>query len=113
MRPYAEIFDQVTNSNQYSQSLDLHCGYISQSHLTPSGRVLDHLINNTSSYKDFSLKQAENHKQYFAELSITAIERAKFQQISAHSVEMAAKHIPSTPAAFRDYALNFQAAYQS
>jgi len=113
MRPFAEVIDRVTNSNQYCHSLDLHWKLITQSQLTPSGKLLDHLTNNAESFKDFSLKQAEKHKHYFSELPMTAVDRTKFQRISAQSVAMAAKYTPSTPAAFRDYALNFQTAYLS
>ncbi|MBT5204431.1 MAG: glutamate--cysteine ligase [Gammaproteobacteria bacterium] len=113
LRSFAEVFDRVTNSHRYTQSLDFHYELITDSQLTPSGRVLAHLQNTTESYKDFSLRQAENHKNYFSQLPLTTKETESFKKVSAQSVETAASHAASTPADFRQYAADFQAAYRS
>ena len=113
LRVFAEVFDQVTHSHQYTQSLDFYYNWVTDSQLTPSGQVLNHLRNTSESYKDFSLRQAENHKDYFSQLPLTTMETASFEKISAQSVQTAANHPPSTPAGFRVYAANFQTAYRS
>ena len=65
MKPVADLLDLTFATKEHNSALDIQQQKVADSSLTPSEQILDTLVAEKMSFYHFSMKQAENHANYF------------------------------------------------
>ncbi|MEE9447803.1 MAG: glutamate--cysteine ligase [Arenicellales bacterium] len=80
MHPIAEILDSIHFSDRYTHVLSLQVEKIKDAHKTPSGKILDDVMNEHSSFFDFAQYQAKRHESFFKHLVQNNESKTQFEQ---------------------------------
>ena len=87
LRPVAELMDQICGDGRYGESLDLQNEKISDSGLTPSAMILDHMLSEDLSFYEFSMQMSERSETLFKQATLEPATIAHFEELARESLE--------------------------
>lgn len=86
MLPVAQLLDQTHSNTCYQKSLEQQRALFEDSSLTPSAKVLDHMMTEHDSYYSFARHQSQQHRDYFLERQLTQDVWNQFNQKAEDSI---------------------------
>lgn len=113
MQTCAHLLDQALNTKAHSQAVTHQVEKLTNPELTPSAQVLRDLAHRQQSFNRFSLGLAEQHRRYFEEHPLNAVEHKQYADLSSQSLAEQAQLEASQLLGFDEYLANYYAQYQS
>ncbi|MFT5259455.1 MAG: glutamate--cysteine ligase [Saprospiraceae bacterium] len=86
MRPIARILDSIHFTRRYGQVLDSQLESIEDPSKTLSGRILQDMQSNYSSFYEFAIAKSEEHETFFKHLRLNESARTNFANLAKSSL---------------------------
>ena len=87
MQPLAAYLDQSQKNSLYDPNLKVQQDKMKRPDLTPSGQIINHLIQSGESLEDFGLHLAQKHHTYFIKRPLCRQKQNHFQHTAQKSLE--------------------------
>lgn len=86
MRPIAKILDSIHFTRRYGQVLDSQIACLEDPNQTLSGRILQDMQANYSSFYEFAIAKSEAHERFFKHLRLNDSAKANFTALATSSL---------------------------
>lgn len=112
MQPLAMRLNTLHASKNYESTWLEQAAKVADASLTPSAQVLDTMRRENITFAEFSRRQSEQWRQYFAACPLPAGKQAMFEELAADSLVQQKTIEAADTLAFDDYLGNFYEQYQ-
>lgn len=86
IEPLAALFDQSLGLDEHVKAVALQRAKAADPALTPSAQVLANMAEHKESFSEFSLRQSQDHAEYFRATSVPSAEQERFEAMAKESL---------------------------
>ena len=105
----AQLMDEVQQTDKYSQACASERAKIEDLSLTPSARILNHLVEDDVSFFEFAMTRANEHKDALTQQSLSKERNTWFAQVAETSHQQQADIEAADKIAFDQFLANYLA----